>query len=50
MLIVIGLSSLLGIPGSKLCEALFQFCVMGLHLDQIAVFIKIYGSSFSAAL
>lgn len=34
------------VHGGELAEPLFQFCVMGLHLDQIAVFIKIYGSCF----
>ena len=46
MLVIIGLSAMIRVHGGELAEPLFQFCVMGLHLNQIAVFIKIYGSCF----
>lgn len=46
MLIVIGLAAMIRVHGSELAKPLFQICIVGLHLNQITIFIKINCSCF----
>ena len=46
LLIVIGLAAMIRVHDSELAKPLFQICIMGLHLNQITIFIKINCSCF----